>query len=65
MFLRYNTNNTFSPLVEPKLHRLTYCGRFSVCLSVVYIQYTPSSQTKIRSALCNPAVNIYCRTGSE
>ncbi len=46
-------------------HRLAYCGRFSVCLSVVYIQYTPSSQTKNRSALCDPAVNIYCRTGSK
>ena len=58
-------SNLFPFWLNRNYHRLAYCGRFSVCLSVVYIQYTPSSQTKNRSALCDPAVNIYCRTGSK
>ena len=41
-----------------------YNGRFPACSSVVYIKYTPSSQVKNRSILRDPAVDIYCRTGS-
>lgn len=44
--------------VIARVHRI--CNGFSACSSVVYIKYTLSSQTKNHSALCVPAVNIYC-----
>ena len=37
---------------------IAYDGGFPACSSVVYIKYTPSSQTKKLSALCDPVVNI-------
>ena len=37
---------------------IAYRGRFPACSSVVYIKYTPSSQTGKPSALCDPDVNI-------
>ncbi len=37
---------------------IAYRGRFSACFSVVYVKYTPSSQTENHSAICDPDVNI-------
>ena len=37
---------------------IAYDGCFPACSSVVYIKYTPSSQTKKPSAICDPDVNI-------
>lgn len=36
---------------------LAYLGRFSTCSSVVYVQYTPSSQIENRLKLCDPIVS--------
>ena len=38
---------------------IAYGGCFPACSSVVYIKYTPSSQVKKPSDLCDPDVNIY------
>ena len=50
-------NSSFSS--DKNYPGIAYHGRFPACFSVVYIKYTPSSQTKKRSAICDPDVNIY------
>lgn len=51
-------------LPQMKYRLSAYHGCFFASSSVVYIQYTPFSQAKNPSVLCDPAVNIYCLTCS-
>ena len=50
-------NNRFSS--DKKYHGIAYRGCFPACSSVMYIKYTPLSQTKKPSTICDPGVNIY------